>query len=163
MVRLDIAGFKSGERSQQFQLEPADLDLEKDSFTGIRLDAELNREGDRILVSIDIEGTAHLICDRTSELFSQEVRGTHSILFVPHDRVEALGQDADDVGGYEPSDTTIDVAEAARDTLLLSVPVRKIAPGAEDIEIQTSFGNSGSDDDDIDPRWEALRGLSDKT
>ena len=157
MVRLDIAGFKTGIRNQSFDLEAEDLELDSEEFKGIRLEAELDRQGDRILVRFEIGGTAHLICDRTSEPFSQEVRGTHFLLFVPHDRVEAMGSEADDVIGYEPSDTTLDLGEAARDTLLLSVPVRRIAPGAEDIEIPTRFGDS----EDIDPRWEALKKLSD--
>ena len=161
MVRLDIGGWKSGTRTQEIDLEPVELDLDSSDFEGIHVDAELERQGDRILVEFEVEGVAHLICDRTSEPFAQEVRGTHFLLFVPHDRVEAMGSEADDVLGYEPSDTTLDVSEAVRDTLLLSIPVRKIAPGAEDIEIQTQFGDS--DEEDIDPRWEALRGLSDES
>ena len=44
------------------------------------------------------------------------------------------------------------------DTVLLAVPARKVAPGAEDIEIPTAFGTPGAEAA-IDPRWEALRSL----
>lgn len=156
MVRLDIGGFKSGGRSLSLELEAADLDLETADFEALQVDIELDREADRILLQFETSGTAHLICDRTSEPFAQEVQGTHALLFVPHDRVESLADGSDDVVGFDPTDTTLDVTEAVRDTLLLSVPLRKIAPGAEDLEIPTTFGDSGQD---IDPRWEALRKL----
>ncbi|NNE69720.1 MAG: DUF177 domain-containing protein [Rhodothermales bacterium] len=156
MVRLDIGGFKSGGRSLSRELEAAELGLDPNDFEALNVEIELDREGDRILVQFETSGTAHLICDRTSEPFAQEVQGTHTLLFVPHDRVESLSDGSDDVVGFDPTDTSLDVTDAVRDTLLLSIPLRKIAPGAEDLEIPTAFGESG---EDIDPRWEALRKL----
>ncbi|MFT5142302.1 MAG: hypothetical protein ACI80V_000833 [Rhodothermales bacterium] len=135
------------------------LGLKDTDFENIFVAVEMDREGDRIMVNLEVSGTAQLICDRTSEPFAQEVRGTHSLIFVPYDRVDVLNDGTDDVLGFEPSDTSIDVTEITRDTLVLSVPIRKIAPGAEEIEITTRFGDSGQD---IDPRWEQLRGLSDQ-
>ena len=59
-----------------------------------------------------------------------------------------------------PSERLIDLADAVRDTLLLAVPARKVAPGAEDVEIPTVFGApTAADGTPIDPRWEALRAL----
>ena len=156
MVHLEIGGFKSGGRSLSYELTADDLDLAPEEFEELAADIDLDREADRILVRLSVSGTAHLICDRTSEPFAQEVRGTHTLLFVPHDRVESLGDDSDDIIGFDPTDTVLDVTDAVRDTLLLSVPVRKIAPGAEELEIPTRFGDSGQD---IDPRWEALKAL----
>ena len=158
MSRLDIGGFKTGNRSQLLSLGPADLGLDEGEFGPVTASAVLVKEGDRIRVMLDVTGTAHLICDRTSEPFDMEVRGTDALFFVPHDRVEALTGDGDDVYGYEPSEPTLDVSGAIRDTLVLAIPVRKVAPGAEELEITTRFGDS---EPDIDPRWEGLRGLAD--
>ena len=49
-----------------------------------------------------------------------------------------------------------------RDTLLLAIPIRKIAPGAEDTEIIQSFGVP-VEQNNIDPRWQALAALKDNT
>ena len=40
---------------------------------------------------------------------------------------------------------------------MLSVPIRKIAPGAEDKDIPTSFGEAT--ESDFDPRWGPLAKL----
>lgn len=156
MVRFDIGGFKTGGRSLSKDLEAAELELDSEDIRDIHVDIELDREGDRILVQYDVSGTAHLICDRTTEPFAQEVQGTHSLLFVPHDRVESVTDGSDDILGFDPTDTVLDLTVPVRDTLLLAVPIRRIAPGAEDLDIPTSFGDTGQD---IDPRWEVLRKL----
>lgn len=156
MVQLDIGGQTNGASAQSIDVAPEELNLDPADFEQIHVDAELDTKGDRILVSLVVSGVAHLICDRTSEPFEQRIEGTHTLLFVPADRVESLESDTDDVRGYEPADLYLDVTESVYDTLLLSVPIRKIAPGAEEAEIPTSFGGS---DENIDPRWEALKKL----
>ena len=50
------------------------------------------------------------------------------------------------------------MTEAVRDTLVLAVPARKVAPGAEDLDLPTVFGAPAAEAA-IDPRWEALRSL----
>ena len=159
MVQLDIKGFRSGVEHHQRALASEELDIDPSDFDGIEFEAELNREGERILVRYTISGTAHLTCDRTSEPFDLPVAGQHLLLFVPEDRVEQMGEESDDVLGYVPTDEMLDLTVSLRDTLMLAVPTRKIAPGAEDVDIDTEFGTPEADE--IDPRWEALRRLSD--
>jgi uncharacterized protein len=63
-----------------------------------------------------------------------------------------------------PSDREIDLTDVVRDTLLLAIPQRRIAPGAEDEPIDQEFGASDDDADEeapVDPRWSALEELKD--
>ncbi len=175
MVQLDIGELKSGTRSVSKDLTAADLGLELARFKGLYVSIEFDREGDRIVVQLEVSGTAHLICDRTSEPFDLDVRGSHALVFIPHDDIGSdigsdigpkidIGSDAEssgDVLGFEPSDPVLDVTDIVRDTLLLSLPTRRLAPGAEEADVPMSFGLQG--ENDIDPRWEGLRALKDES
>ncbi len=111
------------------------------------------------MVTLQAWATATLECDRTLALFEQPIEGTYRILLVPPSF--ARREDAapyEEVRVLHRADRTIDLTDAVRDTVLLAVPARKVAPGAEDIEIPTAFGTPGAEAA-IDPRWEALRSL----
>ena len=73
---------------------------------------------------------------------------------------ELEGGESDDAVPLEDDDAAIDLAGPVRDTLLLSLPARRVAPGAEDVDIPTAFGAETDDDGrPVDPRWDALRAL----
>jgi len=65
----------------------------------------------------------------------------------------------DSIDGVPILDGVIVLDHAVRDTVLLAIPMRKISPEARTMEIESAFGK---DDSEIDPRWEALKNLSDK-
>lgn len=159
MVRLDIADLKYGLRTDRLTPEPADLDLDASDFQDIRVTAHLDREGDRILVRLEVRAIARLQCDRTLVDFDQVVEGNGSLLFVPPLELGELGGPSDDVRELSAFATGLDVTDAVRDVLLISLPLRRIAPGADSVEIPTRFG---APDEDLDPRWEALRRLRDE-
>lgn len=159
MVRLDIADLKYGLRTDRLTPEPADLNLDASEFRDIRVTAHLDREGDRILVRLEVRGIACLQCDRTLVDFDQAIEGTGGLLFVPPFELGELGGPSDDVRELPAFATKLDVTDAVRDVLLLSIPLRRIAPGADSVEIPTRFG---APDEDLDPRWEALKRLRDE-
>ncbi len=156
MVTINIATLREGTHDVVLEPEARDLDLDPDRFEDVRVDARLNLFDGRIVVSLRVSSTATLECDRTLQLFKKELSGSYSMLFAPSNEPEREEDQFEDVRPLDPWDREIDVTEAIRDTLLLSIPARCIAPGAEDIEIQTSYGAS---DRGIDPRWEALARL----
>jgi uncharacterized protein len=133
-----------------------ELEMDPEVFSNLGVAVRLDRQGERIYVQIGVEGVARLQCDRTLVDYDQELTGTHSLLFVPSVDAEDLGVDGEDVRVLEQGETHIDITEAVRDTLMLAVPIRRIAPGADDLELPSSFG---VDEDAIDPRWEALKKL----
>lgn len=156
MVTINIATLKEG--THEIVLEPAaeELELDPERFEDIRVDVTLNYFDGRIIASFTAAALATLECDRTLRLFKQLIRGKYSLLFAPVEDPEQVKDTFEDVRPLDPWDREIDLTESIRDTLLLSVPVRCIAPGAEDLEIQTRYGDA---DKEIDPRWEALAKL----
>ncbi len=160
VLALEIADFKSGTRTVELAPTPEDLELDPADFRNLRVAAHLDRTENRVFVQLVVHGTARLQCDRTLVDFDQDLEGRCGVLFAPADEIEGLGGNPDDVREFDPTSHELDITEAVRDTLLLSIPLRRIAPGAEEVPIQTSFGSE--DDDMADPRWEALRPLRDR-
>ena len=156
MVAINIASLKEG--THEFLLEPAaeELDLDSERFGSIRVAAQLNYYNGRIVVTLRSSAVATLECDRTLELFDRQLEGVHVLLFVPPGALEAEEEEYEDVRILHPSDREIDITEPVRDTILLSVPARCVAPGAEEIDLPVRFG---AREDEIDPRWEALAKL----
>ncbi len=160
MITLDLTPFKPGMHSVSLAPEPEDLELEDESFSDVRVDVRLEVGYDSVIVMLEARATAALVCDRTLEPFAQPVSGSHAVLFLPEERLGA-GGDTDDVRPLPEPGVPLDLTVPVRDTLLLALPVRRIAPGGEDRDIPLVFGAASDADDAIDPRWEALRRLRD--
>lgn len=168
MFALDLAPLEPGVHHLQRTPSADDLDLSDEMFSDIAVDLIVDHGDQKVLVTFQAHATAHLQCDRTLRPYEEEVQGSYAVLFA--DRYVATpGVEDDDstkpyaeVRELEPTQHIIDLTEDARDTLRLALPQRRVAPGAEDEELQTTFG-AGADgeasEDDIDPRWEALRAL----
>ncbi len=156
MLSIRIAELEDGVHELELTPSADDLELDRALFRDIRIHAHLDRGRDRVLVVLDARAIAMLVCDRTLVDFEQPVQGTYSVLFAPPPLASRDLDAYEEVRPLLPSDLEIDLTDVTRDTLLLALPQRRVAPGADDVELQTRFGQA---DDGIDPRWEALRGL----
>ncbi len=99
------------------------------------------------------------MCDRTLVSYDEPVAGDYAMLYVTQREAEPADESLDDVIELAPDEEEIDLTEAVRDTLLLALPHRRVAPGADALELPTQFGAPAEGDDVADPRWDALRQL----
>ncbi|MGB3545238.1 YceD family protein [Rubrivirga sp.] len=153
MLQVRIAPLPDGLHQESLEPTADDFGLDPETFSDITVDLNLDVGVDRVLAAYTVRSTARLECDRTLDLYDQEIEGSHAVLF------SATAEEADDDVRPLPQDAThIDVADSVRDTLLLAVPLRKVSPAARAAEIPTEFGAS-SEDGIADDRWEALRAL----
>lgn len=161
MLRVAIAALANGLHDETLRPTAEALDLDPQVFDDIVVETHLDVADRRILVTYEARATATLECDRTLVEYPQPVEGTDTVLFVSPDQ---LPDDADEENIQPlPDDATeLDLTEPVRDTLMLALPLRRVAPEAEDAEIPTTFGAEREDDGTvIDDRWEALRRLRD--
>jgi len=162
MVRIDIHTLKPG--VHEFDLAPSaeDLEVDVDQFQDISIHVRLEMSRRNVMAMLSTRATVRLECDRTLVAFTQPITGSFGVLFAPPETIENLEpeHEGDDIRPLSESDEYIDLTDVARDTLLLSVPVRKVAPGAEDAEIPTTFGEP--DETEIDPRWAELARIRDQ-
>ncbi len=157
MLAVRIAGLSPGLHSYDFQPEAEEVGLDPEAFRDLDVHVRLDYDPDRIFVRLNASATATLLCDRTLVSFDEDIEGDYALLFT----ADADG-DADAVEPLPSDAVSIDLADAVRDTLVLALPSRRVAPGAEDAPIQTQFGTLTDDEGNpIDPRWEALRRFKD--
>jgi len=162
MLCIDITSLKPGRHELTEEPDAQMLDLDPDLFRDISVGIMLEYNGKRLHVMLDAEATATLECDRTLVLFDQDVSGQHALYYAPPAFVDQLAEGNDDIRVLLPTDQEIDVTDAVRDTLLLALPARRIAPGAEAVELPTTFGAPAAEEDTIDPRWQALLKLKEQ-
>jgi uncharacterized protein len=160
MLTVDIHALPDGVHELTLKTTAQDLEVDPETFDDIVVDLRLDVAGRRIVAQLDVRATATLQCDRTLVDFQQAVAGRHAVLFAPPEQLP--GGPSDDAIPLPDEATSIDLSDAVRDTLLLSLPSRRIAPGAEDIELPMAFGAEADESGTpIDPRWDALRRLRD--
>jgi uncharacterized protein len=157
MVYIDISKLTEG--LNEVVLEPVaeDLELDPDMFFGIVTRVNLHISEGQVICTVDAHAEVALVCDRTLEPFVESIDGNFTAVFTK-DPSEVSDED-DGVFLLDADASGIDITDVTRDTLLLSVPLRKVAPAAREAELNLKFGGSVDPDDDIDPRWEALRKL----
>lgn len=162
MFSIDLTPFKPG--NHELVLEPAaeDLDLPSDAFTEIKVTARIDYQPRRIVMRLSASAQACLECDRTLEQYAERVRGEHMVVFLPPEELPAEASELEeDLRALPDPGESIDLTVVTRDSLLLALPVRRVAPGAEDQELRLVFG--GEEQEPTDPRWEALRRLRQKS
>lgn len=156
MVCIDIKALKAGLHEYDWDLKPEAIDLDPEVFSDLHVHAKMDLHPSRIFVTLEVDGVAKLVCDRTLVTFEQPIEGEYSILFAGAEFFEGMeGEQEEDMKLLSQDDEEIDLTEAVRDTFLLAIPQRRIAPGAEAEEIPMQFGRL----DAVDPRWEALLAL----
>ena len=161
MLTVDITSLSEGIHHLDLTPSATEVDLDPTSFGEIQVGVELQYHRDRILVKLTASAVATLTCDRTLEPYDQPVESQYHLLFGPPEMVGQEGDAFEEVRPLRASDQEIDLTDVVRDTLLLALPQRLVAPGAEDQEIDLEFGAPDEEEqsDDIDPRWSELRKL----
>lgn len=160
MLQIDIRTLSDGVHEMDFVPRAEELGIDEDAFSDIHLQVRLDMGSKRILVQFSVSAEASLICDRTTVRFKQGIDGKHVVVFVPPHEIGPESED-ESLLPLETSAQEIDLTDIIRDTLLLAVPIRKIAPGAEDEDIPTAFG--APTESDVDPRWQALNKLKSRS
>jgi len=168
MLQLDITPFKLGVHQVELDPDPQDLEFDLDPFDDVHdisdvlVDITIQAHRDRLLLHLDVEANVEMTCARTLKQFQDVVFGRHSVLFGPPELVGSETEEYDEVRPLSRGDREIDITDIVRDTIMISIPQRKVAPGAEDDDIQTVFGKSEDADateEPVDPRWSELQKL----
>ena len=157
---IDVRTLTDGRHDFVFAPPPGALDLDADSFSDIAIRASVH-VGREIVVDVDAEATARLICSRTLTAFDERVSGSARLLAVEEgdDVRTEVGDLNDEPDFIVMEDGILDLTIPLRDVILLAVPLRPVAPDAVNLEIRTSFGGDEEDREHVDPRWRALQGL----
>lgn len=159
MLGLDITPLQPGVHTFGLEPSPEDLDLDPETFEALRVTIRLDLSEAQALVHLTAQATVTLECDRTLKHFTQPISGSHAVLFTEAHLVTESDAEQDVLPLPDPG-SPLDLTRPTRDTLLLALPVRRVAPGADEQDLPLVFGAvTDEDGNPVDPRWEALRAL----
>jgi uncharacterized protein len=124
----------------------------------------LTKSETMIEANFHIEGTAHLICDRSLEPFDYPMNIDRRIVFKFGQEEKEL---SDEILVITREHERLDVGQYMYELIGVSLPMKRLHPkfqneDLEESEIQlvyTSPVEKTGDDDAIDPRWEKLKKL----
>ena len=159
MLKIDIRSLSSGVHDLSLTPTPEEIGVDEGDFADLHLQVRLDIASARLFVRFTIAAKATLVCDRTSVEYVKPIRGSYTAVYVPPADIPDPNEEGekDNLFPLQAGAEDIDLTELVRDTLLLAVPIRKVAPGAEEEDIPTTFGEPS--ESDIDPRWSALKDL----
>ena len=157
MVQIDIASMSSGVHEVALKPAAGDLDLNEEEFSDIEARVRLDIGEQQILAQLSVSALANLVCDRTLVPFTQAVNGEYVVVFTRRPAEQAETDET--IKPLDPTSRELDVTDELRDTLLLSIPLRKVAPEASDAQLVLTYGGEEDTGVSVDPRWEALRKL----
>ena len=162
---IPFSSIESGISSFMFSIAHPDLRFDEGCHFPhhIAVEAVVQRVEDDYLIAVTAESTGDFICDRCGAEFQKGVKGNIQTLFT-FDTDKAMDAEADDVTLLPSMATEIDLAQDTLDALVLAIPQKRLC--REDCMglcarcgVNLNKGCCLCSDQDIDPRWEKLRGI----
>jgi uncharacterized protein len=157
MVQVDISTMSMGVHEVVVRPSAEELELAPAEFDDIEVMLRLDVGDHLVLVQLKAMADASLVCDRTLIPFTQQVEGEFTVVFSRSQEDDA-DEEHESVRYLDPAAREIELTDEIRDTILLSVPLRKVAPEADGADLVLSYGVEAAGAG-VDPRWDALRKL----
>lgn len=161
MLAFKINEIPKGKSTETLSIESGKLDLAGFEYRNLVLEIGFEKREAALQVSFLFTAEVVVICDRSLEEFWQPVEGKYEVIFK-----EGIDFDSEDeqmsIRRLDISGNIINIETEVRDSIVLSVPLRKIHPRFfnEDGDL-IEFEHQTEESPEIDPRWEALKNLKD--
>ncbi|MCH8557862.1 MAG: DUF177 domain-containing protein [Balneolia bacterium] len=167
-MKFRISDIPDSKSVRELTVSPSDFSLGDIEHDGIDLKVQFTKILNTLQVRYDAKTNLQLTCDRSLEKFSYPVDVNYVILFKPD--VEDDESDNQAIRQLNVSSNIIDIEQEVRDSILLSIPIKKLHPrfirdDGTQTEYTETFGHSeepNSDEASTDPRWDALKQLKNK-
>jgi len=161
---VNILGLSKKEHSFEFQLgETFFAKYGKEVVSGGDFNTKviLNKRETLIEADFDIQGKAHLICDRSLDPFDHPMKISKKVIFKYGEVAEEI---SDEIIVIPRDQDVLDVGQLMYEFIVLDIPIKKIHPRFEqDNEDENEEGKliyqTEKDETAIDPRWEVLKKL----
>jgi len=139
-----------------------DEQVQESKFCGeVNCHAEIERLQFQIFVRIRYTCKVDQECSRCLISFEYPLEGEYTVILQDKNAPESLGSDEVDYT-FGDRDATVDIRRSLYEEVMINVPIKPLCSdectGASDyIDTDTT-----KKEDDIDPRWEALKKLKEK-
>jgi uncharacterized metal-binding protein YceD (DUF177 family) len=161
MVSFRFNEIPKGVSEELLDLEAEELGVEDPGISRVRVRLTFNKQDENLRIQCAIGADALLVCDRSLDRYETELDSSYEVVFQLGAK-EELEELSGTLRRLDPSQNIIDITRELRDTVLLSIPVKKLHPRyVKDGKItgfEASFGNK-ENETGHDPRWDALSEL----
>lgn len=163
-MKIQISGLTEGIHHYRFAVAPEDLELGNEFHSQVVVDATLEKSSTQIVLTSSIRTTAEFACDRCISLFKEELTPTYRMYYA-YEGAETGQIDPAELQPLLPGQAFIDLADDVRQMLLLAIPLKLLCKEScrglcPSCGKNLNEGACACAEEDIDPRWEALRKLS---
>jgi uncharacterized metal-binding protein YceD (DUF177 family) len=130
----------------------------------LKVDLELVKKPSFISLSYKIDGDIELTCDRSLEKFDHHIRTQNKVIVKFGDEARELTEEIE----VQPFDIQrMNVAQHIYEFITVAIPMKKLHPRYKDEDkqdqiIYSSASDEEQEDEQMDPRWSALKKLKRK-
>ncbi|MES2545081.1 MAG: DUF177 domain-containing protein [Bacteroidota bacterium] len=170
---IPFIGLKLGKHQFEYQINKAFFDsFEYDEFesSDIKVKVTLDKKSTFMELNIKHNGTVHVPCDLTNEMFDLPIKGSVRLVVQFGD---VYNDDNDELLILPHGEHQIDVSQVIYEMIALSVPFKRVHPGIKDGTLKTEALDKLNDlrveekaneekntkEENIDPRWDELKKL----
>ncbi len=162
---IDIINLKNGTYEYDFNIKNEFFDFFDNSIVdkgNLSVSATLEKSERLIRAIFNIKGTVELVCDRSVKKFDHPIEVRHEHLYKFSEYNE---DDTEDISHISANTESIDLGQLIYEYISINIPMKKIHPdhkneNQEGFFYKTEVKEKKNSDEDIDPRWEALKKLN---
>lgn len=164
-LTFKIQEIPDGKSERKISLTGDDLELNDVRLNNAIVTIRFEKTTHFINTDFDVKAEVTAICDRSLEEYEQKVDCSYNVLFKPEVSEVSEGEGSK-TKQFNSHELTLSIDKEVRDSIMLGLPIKKLHPRFLDdqgvpVEFDTkSYGDVRPDDEEqVDPRWEALKKL----
>ncbi|MCX7833454.1 MAG: DUF177 domain-containing protein [Ignavibacteria bacterium] len=128
-MKIKISGLRDGDYFYNFTANFVDIDIDAyDLIDNFYVNVKLTKRGSNIILNIIVNGILSLECDRCLDSFQYKFTKAFELIYKMNDNYYLMNLDnkEPDVFYIDKNSYEIDITEAVRDYILLSIPMKKV-------------------------------------
>ena len=168
---IPFVGLKLGKHKFEYQINNAFFEIfDYNEFqnSNIKVNVVIEKKSTMLEITFKHAGTINVPCDLTSEDFDMPIKGSMKLIVRFGD---AFNNDNEELLILPFGEFEIDVSQYIYETIVLSVPLRRVHPGIKDGSLKTEAltklkeltikeqKKETKKEENIDPRWDKLKQL----
>lgn len=162
-MKIDISNLPEGTHECELAAEPSEIGLSEQFHNEVRVTLALHKNSRQIHMKAEVETIGSFRCDRCLDEFDKELENNFQMLYTSEES-DRDGYDQDEVRLVSPDAHEINIGEDVRQFIMLAVPQKILCKDSCAGLCQRCGRNLNRERctctaEQIDPRWDRLRGL----
>lgn len=163
---IPFVGLKEGKHNFKYTIDKKFFEhFEFTEFINpsLKCDLVLNKKLTFLEINFKVDGKVTIPCDVSTELFEHKIKSENNLIV----KFGSSDYESDDILVISEGSYQINVAQHIYETIVLSLPLKKIHPGIKNGTLKSDIleklkalePKKNNSDGSIDPRWNKLKDL----